>query len=125
MACVRLVGGPKSAGFGRGMASLGARKGDFLARYDKTSSNWPDWYTILADTPILCADGEALTGFKHQPASNKFRYECSRIGAPSIYHIEDMMLTCHIHPYTIYSEYTVYNIYCRKTCVHLMRFGHV
>ena len=50
------------------------------SRYDKTSSNWPDWYTILADTPILCADGEALTGFKHQPASNKFRYECSRIG---------------------------------------------
>ena len=53
---------------------------DSTITYDKTSSNWPDWYTLLADSPILCADGEALTGFKHQPASNKFRYECSRIG---------------------------------------------
>ena len=53
---------------------------DSAITYDKTSSNWPDWYTLLADSPILCADGEALTGFKHQPASNKFRYECSRIG---------------------------------------------
>lgn len=53
---------------------------DSTITYDKTSSNWPDWNTLLADSPILCADGEALTGFKHQPASNKFRYECSRIG---------------------------------------------
>ena len=53
---------------------------DSTITYDKTSPNWPDWYNLLADTPILCADGEALTGFKHQPASNKFRYECSRIG---------------------------------------------
>ncbi|CAJ1404124.1 unnamed protein product [Effrenium voratum] len=53
---------------------------DSTITYDKTSSDWPDWNTLLADSPILCADGEALTGFKHQPASNKFRYECSRIG---------------------------------------------
>ncbi|CAK8992037.1 unnamed protein product [Durusdinium trenchii] len=53
---------------------------DSTITYDKTSTNWPDWNTLLADSPILCADGEALTGFKHQPASNKFRYECSRIG---------------------------------------------
>ena len=57
---------------------------DSTITYDKTSSNWPDWYTLLADTPILCEDGEALTGFKHQPASNKFRYECSRIGGGDV-----------------------------------------
>ena len=54
---------------------------DSTITYDKTSPNWPDWNTLLADSPIECADGEALTGFKHQPASNKFRYECSRIGS--------------------------------------------
>ena len=53
---------------------------DSTITYDKTSSSWPNWNTLLADSPILCPDGEALTGFKHQPASNKFRYECSRIG---------------------------------------------
>ena len=59
---------------------------DSTITYDKTSPNWPDWYNLLADTPILCADGEALTGFKHQPASNKFRYECSRIGGGDVGH---------------------------------------
>ena len=53
---------------------------DSTITYDKTSSSWPNWNTLLADSPIVCPDGEALTGFKHQPASNKFRYECSRIG---------------------------------------------
>ena len=35
---------------------------DSTITYDKTSSDWPDWNTLLADSPILCADGEALTG---------------------------------------------------------------
>lgn len=53
---------------------------DSTITYDKRQSNWPNWNTILADSPILCPDGEALTGFKLLPARNVFRYECSRIG---------------------------------------------
>ena len=50
--------------------------GEFLdtgITYDKRSPNWPDWNTLLADSPILCADGEALTGFRLLPARNVFR----------------------------------------------------
>lgn len=47
---------------------------------DKTTSNWPNWNTQMADNPIQCPDGEALTGFKLESASKKFMYECSRIG---------------------------------------------
>ena len=50
--------------------------GEFLdtgITYDKRSPNWPDWNTLLADSPVLCADGEALTGFKLLPARNVFR----------------------------------------------------
>ncbi|CAE7841182.1 ACBP2, partial [Symbiodinium necroappetens] len=57
--------------------------GEFLdttITYDKRSTNWPEWNTLLADSPVLCPEGEALTGFKLLPARNIFRYECSRIG---------------------------------------------
>ncbi|CAE7226908.1 ACBP2, partial [Symbiodinium pilosum] len=53
---------------------------DTTITYDKRFDNWPDWNTLLADSPVLCPDGEALTGFKLLPARNVFRFECSRIG---------------------------------------------
>jgi len=57
--------------------------GEFLdttITYDKRSADWPEWNTLLADSPVLCPEGEALTGFRLQQARNVFRYECSRIG---------------------------------------------
>ncbi|CAE7438803.1 ACBP2 [Symbiodinium sp. CCMP2592] len=53
---------------------------DTSITYDKRSQDWPEWNTLLADSPVLCPDGEALTGFKLLPARNIFRFECSRIG---------------------------------------------
>ena len=51
---------------------------------DRLSSEWPDWYHVLADSPILCEHGEALTGFKLNSVSKKYEYECSRIGGMGI-----------------------------------------
>ena len=47
---------------------------------DKTSSNWIDWHHLLADYPVQCGDGEALTAFKLDSGRNSFTYECSKIG---------------------------------------------
>ncbi|CAE7578834.1 ACBP2 [Symbiodinium natans] len=44
-----------------------------------SDSLWPNWNTMLADSPVTCEDGAALTGFKLQHASKAFMYECSRI----------------------------------------------
>ncbi|CAL1159414.1 unnamed protein product [Cladocopium goreaui] len=52
--------------------------------YDKTSGDWPNWNTLLADNPVLCPPGEALTGFKLESGSNKYMFECSRIGGLGI-----------------------------------------
>ncbi|CAJ1443682.1 unnamed protein product [Effrenium voratum] len=47
---------------------------------DKTSSNWIDWHHLLADYPVQCGAGEALTAFKLDSGRNSFTYECSKIG---------------------------------------------
>lgn len=52
--------------------------------YDKTSGDWPNWNTLLADNPVLCPPGEALTGFKLESGSDKYMFECSRIGGLGI-----------------------------------------
>jgi len=46
----------------------------------KSSSDWNAWHDLLADNPVECKDGEALTGFKLEASQNKYRYECSKIG---------------------------------------------
>lgn len=47
---------------------------------DKTSSNWPNWYKMLADNPVECESGEALTAFKLDSGKQKYKFECSKIG---------------------------------------------
>lgn len=46
----------------------------------KTSNNWNGWHDLLADNPVECLEGEALTAFKLEAGLNKYRYECSKIG---------------------------------------------
>jgi len=53
---------------------------DTTITFDKRNTDWPEWNTLLADSPILCPEGEALTGFKLQPVRSVFMHECSRIG---------------------------------------------
>ena len=37
----------------------------------KSSSDWNAWHDLLADNPVECKDGEALTGFKLEASQNK------------------------------------------------------
>ena len=47
---------------------------------DKTSHNWPNWHKMLADNPVECAAGEALTAFMLDSGLQKYKFECSKIG---------------------------------------------
>jgi len=47
---------------------------------NRLSTSWADWHHLLADNPIMCPLGEALTGLKLDSVSNSFLAECSRIG---------------------------------------------
>ncbi|CAE8641344.1 unnamed protein product [Polarella glacialis] len=47
---------------------------------NRLSTSWANWYHLLADNPIMCPLGEALTGLKLDSISNSFLAECSRIG---------------------------------------------
>ena len=38
----------------------------------KTSNNWNGWHDLLADNPVECLEGEALTAFKLDAGLNKF-----------------------------------------------------
>ncbi|CAK8997764.1 unnamed protein product [Durusdinium trenchii] len=47
---------------------------------DKGRNDWPDWHHMMADHPVECENGEALTAFKLEIGPNTFQYECSKIG---------------------------------------------
>jgi len=47
---------------------------------DKTSTNWHNWHKMLADNPVECASGEALTALRLDAGLQKYKFECSKIG---------------------------------------------
>lgn len=46
----------------------------------KGSSNWPKWHHLLADSPIACTPGSALTGIRLDHGKAQYMYECSKVG---------------------------------------------
>ncbi|CAE7250862.1 unnamed protein product [Symbiodinium natans] len=47
---------------------------------DKNSDVWDDWWHILAENPVKCETGQALTGVKLDVVKKSYQYECSYIG---------------------------------------------
>ena len=51
---------------------------DFWRSFHKTTSR--QRYKMLADNPVECESGEALTAFKLDSGRQKYKFECSKIG---------------------------------------------
>ncbi|CAE8614700.1 unnamed protein product [Polarella glacialis] len=47
---------------------------------DKANADWPDWWHLLADNPVICGTGEALTGIRLEASLKTYKRECSKIG---------------------------------------------